>query len=84
MAVLASLSSTTERAKVILTAALEAGVVDAFVGTLRHSLRHPNPDRVVRAMLYKVCACVRACGRARVWDRVGWLGCMCGVLEGCS
>ncbi|KAG2426482.1 hypothetical protein HXX76_011711 [Chlamydomonas incerta] len=54
VAVLASLSSTTERAKVILAAALEAGVVDAFVGTLRHSLRHPNPDRVVRAMLYKM------------------------------
>ncbi|GLI68232.1 hypothetical protein VaNZ11_012581 [Volvox africanus] len=54
VAALALLSSCNQQSKVIATSALENGVVDAFVSTLRNSLRSQVNDRVVKAMLYKL------------------------------
>ncbi|GLC39105.1 hypothetical protein PLESTB_000006900 [Pleodorina starrii] len=54
VAALALLSSCNTKSKIIVTSALENGVVDAFVATLRNSLRNPVSDRVVKAMLYKL------------------------------
>jgi hypothetical protein len=55
VATLALLSSCNQESKMIVTKALDTGVVDAFVNTLRINVRQPSTDRVVKAMLYKVC-----------------------------
>ncbi|EFJ45945.1 hypothetical protein VOLCADRAFT_93679 [Volvox carteri f. nagariensis] len=54
VAALALLSSCGQKSKIIVNSALESGVVDAFVNTLRTSLRNPVSDRVIKAMLYKI------------------------------
>ncbi|GFR51683.1 hypothetical protein Agub_g14126, partial [Astrephomene gubernaculifera] len=54
LAALAYLSTLHPHAKVIVSSAIESGVVAALVETLRKCMRNPTQNGVIRAMMYKL------------------------------